>query len=48
MAVFANYCSDVIITVVDINESRIKSWNEIDTSQLPIYEPGLDTIIAKM
>ena len=47
MAVFANYCSDVIITVVDINESRIKSWNEIDTSQLPIYEPGLDTIIAK-
>ena len=29
MAVFANYCSDVIITVVDINESRIKSWMKL-------------------
>ena len=47
MAVFADHCSQVKITVSDINQSRINSWNNIDTSKLPIYEPGLDKIIAK-
>ena len=47
MAVFAEHCKDVNITVADINESRINSWNETDTSYLPIYEPGLDEIILK-
>ena len=47
MAVFAEHCKDVNITVADINESRINSWNETDTSNLPIYEPGLDEIILK-
>ena len=47
MAVFANHCSQVKIIVSDINESRINSWNNIDTSNLPIYEPGLDKIITK-
>ena len=32
MAVFAEHCEEVIITVADINESRINSWNEINTS----------------
>ena len=27
MAVFAEHCKDVNITVADINESRINSWN---------------------
>ena len=34
--------SDVIVTVVDINAERIAYWKS-DT--LPIYEPGLDTIV---
>ena len=33
------YCSEHKITVVDINEERIRRWNSED---LPIYEPGLD------
>ena len=46
MAVFANHCPDIKITVTDINESRINAWNDSDTSNLPIYEPGLDTLIS--
>ena len=45
MAVFAEHCKDVNIYVSDINKSRIDSWNEPDTSLLPIYEPGLDKLI---
>ena len=47
MAVFAFHCPNVKIFVVDINESRINSWNNPNTSNLPIYEPGLDKIISK-
>ncbi len=46
MAVFASHCPNVKIFVVDINESRINSWNNPNTSNLPIYEPGLDKIIS--
>ena len=46
MAVFASHCPNVNIFVVDINESRINSWNNPNTSNLPIYEPGLDKIIS--
>ena len=45
MAVFAEHCKNVEIVVTDINESRINGWNETNTSQLPIYEPGLEEII---
>ena len=45
MAVFAEHCKDINIYVSDINKSRIDSWNETDTSLLPIYEPGLDKLI---
>lgn len=34
--------NDVKITVADINETRIQSWNSDD---LPIYEPQLDDIV---
>ncbi len=47
MAVFALHCPNVNVVVADINESRIKSWNDADISNLPIYEPGLDKIISK-
>ena len=47
MAVFAEHCSHLKIVVSDINKERIDSWNNSDTSKLPIYEPGLDNIIRK-
>ena len=47
MAVFADHCSEVKITVTDINQIRIDSWNSSDTSKLPIYEPGLGEIVKR-
>ncbi len=47
MAVFAEYCPDIQIIVADINELRINSWNNKDTSKLPIFEPGLEEIIIR-
>ena len=45
MAVIALNCPEFKIEVVDINEEKIKSWNDSDTTKLPVYEPGLDKII---
>jgi len=45
MAVIANKCPHLKIEVVDLNEERIKNWNNSDLSKLPIYEPGLSEII---
>jgi len=45
MAVFAEHCKDLKIVVSDINEARIKLWNNKNISNLPIYEPGLGDII---
>jgi len=47
MAVIAYKCKDIIINVVDSNETRIDLWNNDDLKKLPIYEPGLDEIISK-
>ena len=47
MAVFAEHCKDIKITVSDINQSRINDWNNPDTNYLPIYEPDLDKLILK-
>ncbi|XP_037107626.1 UDP-glucose 6-dehydrogenase isoform X1 [Syngnathus acus] len=41
-SVIAQMCPEIIVTVVDVNESRIKAWNS-DT--LPIYEPGLKDVV---
>jgi UDPglucose 6-dehydrogenase len=43
MAVIADRCPHVKITVSDINEERIAAWN---SAELPIYEPGLDAVVA--
>ena len=48
MAVIANFCADLNITVVDINEERINSWNEDDITKLPVFEPGLADIIKRV
>lgn len=44
MAMIAYKCPDYRVTVVDINSERIDAWN---SSQLPVYEPGLEKIIKK-
>ncbi len=45
MAVIANKCPDYKVTVVDISRERIDAWN---SSQLPIYEPGLRDRVEKV
>ena len=46
MAVIADKCPSLKVTVVDINEERIKKWND-DIEKLPVYEPGLSEIIKR-
>lgn len=45
MAVMANKCPEITITVVDINPKRIDAWNDDNLDNLPVYEPGLKEII---
>ena len=47
MAVIAQKCPHIKVTVVDLNEARIAAWNDSDLQNLPIYEPGLDQVIAE-
>jgi UDPglucose 6-dehydrogenase len=47
MAVIAQKCPDIQVTVVDLNEQRIKDWNDPNTDNIPIYEPGLSEIVAE-
>ena len=47
MAVIALNCPELRVDVVDINERRIKDWNSDDCSKLPVFEPGLESIIKK-
>ncbi len=47
MAVIAQKNPDIQVTVVDLNQERINSWNQDDLTQLPIYEPGLDQVVAE-
>lgn len=46
MAVIAQKCPDIQVTVVDLNESRIAAWNDENVENIPIYEPGLSEIVA--
>ncbi|MGO4821875.1 MULTISPECIES: UDP-glucose 6-dehydrogenase [unclassified Flavobacterium] len=47
MAVIAQKCPHIQVTVVDLNEERIAAWNDEDVANIPIYEPGLDKIVAE-
>ena len=47
MTMMASKCPDLNFNVVDINEERIKSWNDKNLSNLPIFEPGLKELIVK-
>ena len=46
MAIIAQKCPHIKVTVVDLNEKRIASWNDPNVENIPIYEPGLSAIVA--
>ena len=43
MAMIAAKCPDIRVTVCDMNQQRIDAWN---SGELPVYEPGLDEVVA--
>ncbi len=45
MAVIAYKCPDIKVTIVDLNADRIAAWNDENTDNLPVYEPGLANIV---
>lgn len=45
MAVIAAKCPNVKVTVCDINPKQIAAWN---SSNLPIYEPGLQELVPHL
>jgi len=47
MAVIADRCPEIQVTVVDLNQARIDAWNDPDLSKLPVYEPGLDAVVGR-
>ena len=47
MAVIADRCPEVQVTVVDLSAERIAAWNGADLSRLPVYEPGLDAVVGR-
>ena len=47
MAVIADRWPEIQVTVVDINQSRIDAWKNPDLGRLPVYEPGLDAVVAR-
>ncbi|APS39300.1 UDP-glucose 6-dehydrogenase [Salegentibacter sp. T436] len=47
MAVIAQKCPEINVTVVDINEERIKAWNDENVENIPIYEPGLSAVVEE-
>ena len=47
MAVIAQKCPQIQVTVVDLNQERIAAWNSEDVTTIPIYEPGLAEIVAE-
>jgi UDPglucose 6-dehydrogenase len=44
MAVIADRCPGISVTVIDLNEPRIAAWN---SGSLPVYEPGLDEVVRR-
>ena len=42
MAMIAQKCPDIQVTVVDVNAQRIAEWN---SDQLPVFEPGLERVV---
>jgi len=47
MSVIAQKNPHILVTVVDLNSSRIAAWNSDNLEELPVYEPGLDQVIEE-
>ena len=47
MAIIAQKCPNIKVTVVDLNEARINAWNDSNPENIPIYEPGLSDIVSE-
>ncbi|OFX61427.1 MAG: UDP-glucose 6-dehydrogenase [Bacteroidetes bacterium GWB2_41_8] len=47
MAVIAEKCPQIEVTIVDVNPQRIAAWNDENLDNLPIYEPGLKEVVAE-
>ena len=47
MAIIAQKCPHLKVTVVDLNADRIAAWNDPNVENIPIYEPGLSAIVAE-
>ncbi|MDB3874121.1 nucleotide sugar dehydrogenase [Flavobacteriaceae bacterium] len=47
MAVIALKCPNINVTVVDMNKEKIQQWNG-NLEELPVYEPGLKDVVAKV
>jgi UDPglucose 6-dehydrogenase len=43
MAMIAAKCPDIQVRVCDMNQQRIDAWN---SDHLPVYEPGLNEVVA--
>lgn len=46
MAIIAQKCPHIKVTVVDLNEDRIAKWNDSNVDNIPVYEPGLGAVVA--
>ncbi len=47
MSVIADKCPNIKVTVIDIDDKKISSWNDEDLSNLPIFEPGLKEFVER-
>ena len=47
MAVIALKCPSIKVNVVDINEERINAWNDSNLDNLPVFEPGLPSVVQQ-
>ena len=47
MAIIAQKCPHIQVTVVDLNTERIAAWNDDNVDNIPIYEPGLSAVVAE-
>ena len=47
MAIIAQKCPHIKVTVVDLNAERIAAWNDEDVTKIPIYEPGLSDLVSE-
>lgn len=47
MAIIAQKCPHIKVTVVDLNADRIAAWNDPDVNNIPIFEPGLSEVVAE-